>query len=326
MKKPPRTDRIVKAIKRASRARTARAKALSVGAVQLASIRAAKSDTLQVVARHLKDTGLDLRKIKSIQQRLGAEIARAAAQQKAAAIRAASAQRKRVSSGIAQRAKAVSALATGPALNINPFVVLDTPILIWAQPLLGFSDTNTAPFDSWIKFDLSASRGESTQAINFYFYWQSLFDAPVTINAQTVLSAVGHLQANAPWGLFSHGSRVAAVALFSVSNGFPDAGDPPQMDLGGTSALGTFLGGDSNGTLISSDATLTSTMFPVAPRAGVLFEVSLAIWHSNDDGCTAEADFASGDFRLACPFVAFSIVGAPNPAWGVNVNPVALAD
>lgn len=328
MKKPLSTDKVIRTLKKASRDRTAQLKVLSASPVTRSAIRQARAETLQIVTQHLRDTGLDLRKIKAIQKRLGVELARGAAQQKAAAIKAAPKQKQRVNKAIAQRVKAASALAFGPSLNVNPFVVLDTPILIWPQPLFALTDSNTAPFDSWVKFDFSNSNSEGTQSVNFYYYWTSPFSSPVTINAETFLSAVGHLQANADWGLASHGADVGVVALFSAWVGAPQYGiDPPQMALGEVRALSMFLtGGDSHGTPINSEVTLINTMLAVPPGAGVIFEVSLAVYYYSDDGGHIDADFASGDFRLASPFVAFSIVGAPNPAWGVNVNPVATAD
>ena len=62
---------------------------------------------------------------------------------------------------------------------------------------------------------------------------------------------------------------MGVAALFTVSIGTPQTGtSSPQMDLGQTSALGTFLGGDSNGVAINSEVTLTNTMFAVPPDAG----------------------------------------------------------
>ena len=328
MKKQPSVAQLTRAVKRASKVRAARLTTLLPNREQRLAIRQLQNGTTQVVAQHLIQSGLDLKKIKTLQKQLGVELAREAVKHKAAALRLASAQKRNLNSAMVRRSKAASALASGPALNLNPFVVLDTPFLIWPQPLLAFSDSNTAPFGSWVKFNFSNSNSEGTQSVNFYYYWQNPFTNSVTINAETFLSAVGHLQANANWGLASHAALVGVVALFDAWIGAPPIGTtPPQLDLGEARALASFLtGGDSNGTAINSDVTLTKTMVAVPSLAGVMFEVSLAVYYYSDDGANVDADFASGDFRFANPFVAFSILNAPNPAWGVNVAPVALAD
>jgi hypothetical protein len=327
MKNPVSVADLTKAIKKASRDGAARRTAVPASQNTRSTIRKLRNETGQVLTQYFADSGLNLKKIEVLQKRLGAELERVAAQEKAAVLRHASAQRRQRDIRIAQRAKAAAALASGPALNVGPFVVLDTPFLIWSQPLLDFTDSNTAPFGSWVKFDFSTSDRDGTQSVNFYYYWQSPFTNTVTINAETFLSAVGHIQADAPWSLFSKGAQVAVVAMFSVGIGFDQQDpSPPQLDLGGVNALGTWIGGDSNGKPINSEVTLTSLGFAVPPGAGVVFEVSLAIWYNNDDGCHVDADFTSGDFRFTSPFVAFSIVDPPNPAWGVGVAPIASSE
>jgi hypothetical protein len=51
-------------------------------------------------------------------------------------------------------------------------------------------------------------------------------------------------------------------------------------------------------------------MFAVAPGKGVVFEVALALDYRNDSG-DIEADFESGDFKIACPVVVFSLLNSP---------------
>jgi hypothetical protein len=319
--KPVSIADLTKAIKTAARNDAARLKAT---ADAYSTARKIRNEARDLVTRYLADSGLPLKKLDTLQKRHAAELQRAAAQEKAAALRLASAQRRALEQRIAQRAKAVSALTTGPALPLGPFVVLDTPFLVWSHPLLEFSDSTTASFGSSVKFNFSNSGGQGTQSVDFYYYWQSPFTDTVAINAQTFLSAVGHLQANASWSLSPHGARVSAIAILDMWTGAPPIGTtPPQTDLGDVNSLGTWIGGDSNGLPINAEVTLTNTGFAVPPGAGVIFEVSLAIWYSNDDdGCDVDADFASGDSRFASPFVAFSISNPPNPAWGVLVNPV----
>ena len=61
---------------------------------------------------------------------------------------------------------------------------------------------------------------------------------------------------------------------------------------------------------VSSGASLNTTMFAVPPNEVVVFEVAIELDRENDSG-NIEADFASGDFQIACPVVVFSLLNSP---------------
>ena len=71
-------------------------------------------------------------------------------------------------------------------------------------------------------------------------------------------------------------------------------------------------GGDTQGASVSSGVSLNTTMFAVPPNTVVVFEVAIELDCSVDDSDGyIEADFESGDFRIACPVVVFSLLNSP---------------
>jgi hypothetical protein len=59
--------------------------------------------------------------------------------------------------------------------------------------------------------------------------------------------------------------------------------------------------------------SLNATLFPVAivpPGKVIVFEVALRLDYWNNSG-DIEADFESGDFRIACPVVVIWLLNSP---------------
>jgi hypothetical protein len=169
------------------------------------------------------------------------------------------------------------------------------------------------PFGSFAKFKFSTSQS-GIQKVGFYFYWPNPFEDYAVINAATFISATGHLKSHAPWGYWTNTSEVIATALFNLWFGWPTAVTSSTYAsalLGRSGALSTpFIGPDTEGTSVSSGVSLNTTMFAVPPRTVVVFEVALALDYDNDSG-DIEADFESGDFKIACPVVVFSLLNSP---------------
>jgi hypothetical protein len=109
-------------------------------------------------------------------------------------------------------------------------------------------------------------------------------------------------------------SEVHAKALFSLygSAGPVAVTAHASADLGDCLAMGWTWGDGTVGTSILSGVSLNTTMFPVPPGDVVVFEVALALEYNNDSG-DIEADFESGDFKIACPVVVFSLMNSPLP-------------
>jgi hypothetical protein len=174
------------------------------------------------------------------------------------------------------------------------------------------------PFGSWAKFRFLTDQ-TVTQKVGFYFYWANPYGDYAVINAATFMSATGHLRAHAPWGWGVNTSMVTAIALFNLWFGWPTAvtsSTYEALSLGSAGAMsGTFYGPDVDTNSISSGVSLNTTMFAVPPNTFVVFEVALALDCENDSG-NIEADFESGDFRIACPVVVFSLLNSPPDVMG----------
>jgi hypothetical protein len=264
-----------------------------------------------MMSRWMKDSGLDLDKLQALHEQRDTELQRLAARNKKEALRL-----------VARRKNKLETTAQGKALgNLvgktdffpNPFFSLDTPFLIWSTPLLSL-DSSATPFDSWAKFRFLTSQPGGTQKVSFYFYWVNPFSDYAVINAATSLSATGYLRSHAPWGLWVNTSSVGASAWFGLWFGVSSDLNPADYStdfLGGTGAYGSlYTGADVESTTISTGTSLSRTMFAVPPGNVVVFEVALAIDYDDDDG-NIEADFASGDFQIACPVVVFSVLNSP---------------
>jgi hypothetical protein len=191
---------------------------------------------------------------------------------------------------------------------------LEKPFLIWTTPLTDLSDSSIAPFDSWAKFKFKTSASGGTQKISFYFYWANPFHDYAVINAATFLSSTGHLRSHASWGWSVNSAEVLAWARFGiwlgVQNDVNAAGYVSEF-LGRAGSLSApLIGSDTTGASVSAGSSLCKTMFAVPPGNVAVFEVAIAFDYENDDG-DIEADFESGDFRIACPVVVFSLLNSP---------------
>ena len=267
----------------------------------------------KMVSAFLKEAGLDLKKFQALQEQRGAELERMVAQHKADALKLASQRKGTRFSSIAAQSKALGDLAARSDFFPYPTFTLDTPFLIWTIPLADVADSAEVPFGSWAKFDFKTS-DSLVQKLGFYFYWANPYGDYAVINAATFMSASGHLRAHAPWGLGVNTSEVDAYALFNLWFGWPTGVTSSNYDAAYIGAIGamsqTFLGPDVEATSVSSGASLSTTMFAVPPNDVVVFEVALALFCDNESG-NIDADFASGDFQIACPVVVFSLLNKP---------------
>jgi hypothetical protein len=261
----------------------------------------------------LKKAGLDLKQLQVLQEQRSVELERMVAKHKADALRVATQRKNTLQSSIAAQSKALGELASRGDFFPYPSFTLDTPFLIWSIPLIDIADSAAVPFGSWAKFDFKSSQS-GTQKVGFYFYWPNPYSDYAVINAATFMSANGHLRSHAPWGLGTNTSEVMATALFNLWFGWPTGVTSSTYDsawLGRSGALSTsFIGPDVEGTSISQGVSLSTTMFAVPPNDVVVFEVALELDYDNDSG-NIDADFASGEFQIACPVVVFSLLNSP---------------
>jgi hypothetical protein len=280
---------------------------------QRATLQKSRRASEKIVSGFLKEAGLDLKKFQALQEQRGLQLERMVAKHKAEALRRAMQRKDTLQSSIAAQSKALRDLVSRRGFFPYPTFTLDTPFLIWSIPLLNISDSVAVPFGSFAKFKFSTSQS-GIQKVGFYFYWPNPFEDYAVINAATFISATGHLKSHAPWGYWTNTSEVIATALFNLWFGWPTAvtsSTYASAFLGRSGALSTpFIGPDTEGTSVSSGVSLNTTMFAVPPRTVVVFEVALALDYDNDSG-DIEADFESGDFKIACPVVVFSLLNSP---------------
>ena len=287
---------------------------------QRALLQKGRKASEKMVSAFLRKAGLDMKQFRALQQQRSVELERMVAKHKAEALRRAAQQKDTLYSSIAAQSAALRDVASRK--DFFTFT-LDTPFLIWSIPLIDISDSAAVPLGSFAKFKLSTSQfgtqspdpTSPVQKVGFYFYWINPFQDSAVIKAATFMSATGHLKAHAPWSLFGNSSWVQATALFNLWFGWPSAGATSSSYaseiLGFTGAADDLFGGGSTtGRSISSGVSLNTTMFAVPPGNVVVFEVALGLDYGNDSG-DIEADFESGDFKIACPVVVFSLLNSP---------------
>ena len=264
----------------------------------------------KMVAGFLTQAGL--KKFQALQEQRSAEMERIVAKQKTDALRRASRQKDTLHSSIAAQSKALRDLASKGDVFPNPSYSLDKPFLIWTTPLIPLVDSAVVPFGSWAKFDFKTDAYSGTQKVGFYFYWANPYGDYAVINAATFLSATGYMRAHAPW-LWANVSQVDAYAQFGLWFGWPkdvastSYATEPLGKVAASGALGTGPGVDSCS--ISAGVSLSKTLFAVPPGNDVVFEVVLSLEYYNDSG-NIDADFASGDFKIACPVVVLSLLNS----------------
>ena len=280
---------------------------------QRATLLKGRRESEKAYSGFLTKAGLDLKKFGALQQRRSAELERMVATHKAAALKLATQRKDTLYSSIAAQSKALSRVAVQGGFQVYQSFTLDTPFLIWSNPLIDLSSA-AVPFGSWAKFNFSMSASQSgSQTVSFYFYWPNPYKDYAVINAATFMSATGYLRAHAPWGIGTSANAVDAYADLIPWFGLPDAtvtfGSEVAF-LGSIGAYGGIFGDDTEGVSISSGVSLSSSGYAVPPNTTAAFEVTLVVDYANGGG-DVEADFESGDFQIACPAVVVWLLNHP---------------
>jgi hypothetical protein len=259
---------------------------------------------------------------------------------KADAVGQAGARAKELRSGVDGRRKTLDLLDAGqPAAAQH--VVLDSPFLIWTKPLVAVEDSTIEPWNSRAKIHFMRSNysggwgtglleDRGTEELSFYFLWDNPGEgwALVTIDGFLVLN--GFCTANSHGGFWGGGS--AGLGLDASLN-ILEWGNQPQpitpLPQEGQSASALKLEADSSG-LFADDDTKYALVFrgfdlgyellAVPPGDALVIDVALSISYDLMDG-SVEADFATGDFDVMCPFVSIQVLAqsptaraAPRPA------------
>lgn len=247
---------------------------------------------------------------------------------KADAVRQSSTHAKELRSGVEGRRRTLELLADAGQSAAAEHVVLDSPFLIWTKPLVAVDDSTIEPWNSRAKIRFTRSNysggwgtalleDRGTEELSFYFLWDNPGDgwALVTIDGFLVLN--GFCTANSHGGFRGEGS--AALGL-DVSLNILQWGNQPQpttpLPQEGQSASALKLEADSSGWFADDDTKyalvyrgfdLRYELLAVPPGDALIIDVALSISYDLMDA-SVEADFATGEFDVMCPFVSIQVL------------------
>jgi hypothetical protein len=175
---------------------------------------------------------------------------------------------------------------------------------------------------SWAKWrcttpDISGG----TEKLSFFHLWQNSEDSLILADISVRLNLTGHFECSAKgWGLpggwweESHSdadlsSRLTVWPLWLADDPLQQPQfNVPVAHLDVTAGVFDW----STETSINESVLLRTTRYAVPAEAYILIEASVALDHRGG----SDIDFASGDFRVGCPYC---FVTGPAPS--MNVNP-----
>ena len=232
--------------------------------------------------------------------------------------------------GSAEASKRLEALATSEhsALHAlsddwrNPWVPSWPPVyFIRSTPRGLLGDMHIEEAKSWAEWRCATSLHNGTEKLSFFHLWQNQEDHLVLADISVRLNLTGHFECSAQgWGLpggwwsetrseADLSTRLTVWPLWLAH----DPSQQPQYSLPVASldvTAGVFS--QSKQTSINESLLVRTTRFAVSAEAYILIEASVAVEISGD----ADVDFASGDFRVGCPYCFVTV-----PATQMNVNP-----
>jgi len=268
-----------------------------------------------------RQAGLNTRNFNRLRKEHSAELSRILEAEKAAAIKRAARVKGTVHSSIIGQAQALQQMTTGNEFFPYPSYNLDKPILIWARPHPNvISDSHIESYNNWAKFRFTSGADSGYETLSFYYLWSNPSPYYAVINATTFVSATGHLKAVATGGLSgidptSRYSGIAVTAGLGLWQWWvtPPSHAPYTTQLFAEFEVSASFWDKSATADVSDGAQLTQSMFLVPPNATVIVEalVSVSYWQGHGH---MEADFESGDFRVACPVVLISVLTPPSGA------------
>jgi hypothetical protein len=194
------------------------------------------------------------------------------------------------------------------------FVVLDTPLFIWASQGIDSFTASKAPWNNVAKIS-SGWASYNVNDVSFIFVWQNPSDKYAVINAESYLTLNGSSVVAADSAFFGLQSNISWIELRVYFNILEYWNKPPTtppfestqlayaLDLG---ANGGWLG-DYEVAMVNGTYDVRYDQFVLAPLGVAIFEVSLVIETWTDGGFT-EIDFASGNFEVICPGLLIGIL------------------
>lgn len=263
----------------------------------------------KLLVEFLQSAGLDTRKIAALGEQHDAALKGVTDKYRAETIRRAGKKGTHYSSVMGQ-CKAIL-----DAADETDSVSLPKPFLIWATPRSNIlSDSQTAPSNSWAKFQISSS-GNDSYKVSFYFLWTNPFGNGVFIDPFAFVIATGYLEADADRSYLTPKIvNASAEADFFFWQWWLPAPAPllsASASLGGVSAIAEYFQTDSKSQSIAAGVKLDAGSFFVPSYSTAIFEVAVSVSFLSYEEGTALADFESGNFNVTCPLVAFSVVQSP---------------
>jgi hypothetical protein len=275
---------------------------------ELGALRKNRQAAEKILSQFLRNAGLDLNRLRELNEKRSAETKRLVERNKADAVKLASRRKGASYSEIAAR--------SGLMRWQEPDFTLTNPFIVWSIPTIPGVEPAITPQGATAKFKLTTSEFSGWQKVGFHYLWSNPYSDYAVIDVATTLSAIGYIQAHAPWGSFSeNNSMLTATSLLNLWIGWPDSefvtsSSFYQQGLGNVWAYASLFDcwfHDTDGLSIASETYPWAGPFAVPPGALVVFEVAMELDYSNASG-DVEADFASGDFNIVCLGVSFGVL------------------
>jgi hypothetical protein len=271
----------------------------------------------QLLTSYLTKTGFEVDKLNKIIAQNEAKLRSIREIQKADAVKHSSSAKIALHQAADSKLKALEYLKTliSPP---NPQHIIIDPFYVWQTHGTNLVDSNIEPHKSWAKIKVASNDKNGEEELKFYFYWQNPSNGPAVINVDGFFILNGHCIAGSPtgwaWGGFGGGYStalyiVAYLELFEYWNNpftyplhqddqiqYPLILEASESDWG-------FNVGDIEGTSLYRGCDIRYNYWAVPAHEIAIFQMCFGIqWLMSDDGGYIEADFATGDFEVMCPY------------------------
>jgi hypothetical protein len=219
-----------------------------------------------------------------------------------------------LASMVAQRVKALEALAAVPSAQRY---LVNTPIEIVADQL-NLDSFAIVPSNSWAKFKFNWRRTKQRNCgVSFRFVWQNPTDKYVVINANGFMTLNGLCYLNSDGGWLA-GDRAATLTM-RVALGLFDWTTEPYPQFPGTEEIvavdmqrdtgGMFddWDGDQKDVFRGYDLLNSLALVPPSTAVGLVMTLAMHVYTGQDSG-TVLADFSTGSYRVGSPAVLVSVL------------------
>ena len=298
----------------------------------------------ELIASSLEAAGLDFSKLEALGERHDKALQRVLETQKKDALKRTPKVARTLYAAVDARVGAVRDLSDGQAL-VPPPGALHRPFLIWAGKHSSkvLIDSQIIADKSWAKIRYIPSQPPSTapkpdtepRRLSFWFTWQNPNDYYTVVRASSYLVLSGHVSAYASGGRriqIRPATRDRDAEYRYIPPGYAYGGvapsftawqwwnqPPVEMPMNYQYGIELEVKGGTYSSVADSRFVSQSYGFEaemnlvtVPPQATVVFEVAVELV-SNVRRGSVDLDFASGDWRITCPFVLVEVLTGPPP-------------